>query len=55
MAAKRNYETKAECLAAIDALRLAGIEPFDWMLEQLEDLEEAERTKVEATNSDTPI
>ena len=53
--AERIYKTKDECLAAIDALRLAGIEPFDWMLEQLEAFEEAEQAQVEASNSDTPI
>lgn len=49
------YNTKGECLAAINALKMAGIPPMDWMLKQLKAFEDEEQRKAVPANSTTPI
>ena len=49
------YRTKDECLAAIETFKIVGVEPKDWMLEQLEMFEKLESDSVIINDSDTPI
>ena len=49
------YNTKDECLKAIETVKAIGLDPFDWQLRQLKAFEEAEKSKAEASNSETPI
>lgn len=51
------YKTKDECLKAIQTVKALGIEPADWMKEQLKRFEEAdnEKTNLVSRNSTTPI
>jgi hypothetical protein len=39
----KKYNTKQDCLIAIEALEMAGVKPFPWMLEQLKAFEALEK------------
>lgn len=51
----KKYNTKQDCLIAIEALEMAGVKPFPWMLEQLKAFEALEKKMASVDNSDTPI
>lgn len=55
MASEVIYKTKAECQAAIDTLKLIGMDPLPFQLEQLKAFEDAEAAKDNALKGDTPI
>jgi len=49
------YNTKAECLKAIETVKALGMKPAAWMLKQLAALEKAEQLAALVQDSDTPI
>ncbi len=49
------YKTKAECLKAIETLKVIGMEPLPWMLQQLAAFEAKEAESANIKNSETPI
>ena len=49
------YKTKAEVQAAINILKTVGAPIPEWLLAQLKDFEDAEKSALLAKNSDTPI
>lgn len=51
--AKVIYKTKDECVKAIQTVKAIGMEPTDWMLEQLRRFEKEESNKI--VKSETPI
>lgn len=51
--AKVIYKTKDECVKAIQTVKALGMEPADWMLEQLKRFENEESNKI--VKSGTPI
>lgn len=55
--AKVTYQTKEECLKAIQTVKALGMEPADWMLEQLKAFEQVDVDQLNALSkqSATPI
>lgn len=49
------YNTKEECLKAIETVKVMGMDPQPWMLVQLEAFEKEEQKNAHAHNTDTPI
>ena len=49
------YNSKAECLAAINSVKAIGVPVPEWMTQQLKDFEDAENSAALIKNSSTPI